>query len=484
MGSANAATAKTDRAEFLKCTASCSYFIHNYCYIYDATLSEWIPFILWPEQLSVVDDLVNHKLLVILKARQLGLTWLVLCYILWRMIFHPTFTALIFSRRETEAIYLLGKERMRGIYDRLPEWAKVRQILSDSTNMWKLSNGSIAYAFPTSAGDSYTAGFAFVDEADLVPDLDKLMNAVKPTIDGGGQMVLLSRADKTTPGSRFKKIYRGAKAKLTSWKALFLPWHVRPDRNQKWYDDQYADILSATGGLDDLYQQYPATDEEALMPPTLDRRLHYSLISKCYVKMDYKDGYEYGLDIPGLKIYVPPSPFGQYVAGADPAEGNPTSDDSCGGILDTSTGEECAVFAGKIEPSVFAGYMVALAKFYNEAPILPERNNHGHAVILAVRDIHNYTLVCGPDEVPGWTQSGKGKPLMYTKMADALIAKSCIIHDETTFAQLVSIEGSTLKAPEGEHDDFATYFCLAICAMDLGVVSGSYGNNPTSGYRG
>ena len=97
--------------------------------------------------------------------------------------------------------------RLRGMYDRLPPWLKVQGFLTDNDHEWALSNGSRALAFPTTAGDSYTATLAVVDEADLCPDLDRLMRAVKPTIDGGGRMVLLSRSDKSRPQSAFKRMY-------------------------------------------------------------------------------------------------------------------------------------------------------------------------------------------------------------------------------------------------------------------------------------
>jgi len=137
-------------------------------------------------------------------------------------------------------------------------------------------------AFPTTAGDSYTATLAVVDEADLCPDLDRLMRAVKPTIDGGGRMILLSRADKTKPLSPFKRIYQGARQGQNEWTAVFLPWHARPDRDAAWYEEQQQDIFSRTGAVDDLHEQYPATDAEALAPRTLDKRLPAAWLHRCY----------------------------------------------------------------------------------------------------------------------------------------------------------------------------------------------------------
>ena len=449
------------REEWLKCSASCMYFICTYCKIYDAPLGKWIPFVLWPRQREALDQLLNNRLNVILKSRQLGMTWLALCYILWNMLYRPAFTALVFSRRETEAIYLLGAQRLRGIYLHLPKWMRVRQVLTDASHEWVLSNGSVAYGFPTTAGDSYTAGYALVDEADLVPDLEYLMRAVKPTIDGGGAMGLISRADKGTPNSPFKKIYQGAKTGESSWKAGFFGWQARPDRDEAWYEELKRDIFARTGALDELYEQYPATDEEALRPLAFDRRLVYEMLAKCYQPLDPLP--DPGIDMPLLKVYVPPSRLRTYVIGADPAEGNPTSDDSMASVVDVGNLEECAVLAGKIEPGVFASYLVALSTWYNNAGILPERNNHGHAVILAIdgfgmRD----RLLKGLDSDVGWISSSRGKAVMYSMVADELREGRIVIHNADTFYQLVSIEGTTLRAPEGSPDDYAVGFSLAI----------------------
>jgi hypothetical protein len=451
-----------EREEWLKCKKSPVYFVHNYCFIYDATLHEWIPFHLWPRQIDVLDALLNHRLNTLLKARQLGMTWLVLCFILWRMIFYPAFTALIFSRRETEAIYLLGDQRLRGIYKRLPGWLRVRQILADASHEWALSNGSVAYGFPTTAGDSYTASFAFVDEADLVPDLDNLMTAVKPTIDGGGSMTLLSRSDKATPMSTFKQVYRGAKAHESDWNAVFLDWRARPERDDAWYETQKRDIFARTTGYDDLYEQYPNTDEEALRPSILDRRLPYEWLIKCY-KAD-KGIRPDELALPFLRQFAAPNKVHDYIVAADPAEGNPNSDDSVLSVVDVNTLEECAVLSSLIEPAVLAIYAVQLSTYYNKAGILVERNNHGHAVILAIREVElrEDRLLKGTDGLYGWMSSTKGKALLWSSLSDELQKGRPLIHCETTLNQLASIEGASLRSPEGTHDDYAIAFAIGV----------------------
>src|SRR5262249_29904943 len=154
-----------------------AYFLDTYCQIYNATSREWVPFRLWPSQIHTLRSVAGNRLVAILKARHLGLTWLVLGFTLWLMLFHPAATVLLFSRRDDEAMDLL-KPRLRGIYDRLPAWLKVASFPVDNDHEWMLSNGSRVRAFPTTAGDSYTATLVIVDEADLVPDLGRLMRAV------------------------------------------------------------------------------------------------------------------------------------------------------------------------------------------------------------------------------------------------------------------------------------------------------------------
>src|SRR5690606_35295524 len=131
----------------------------------------------------------ENQLTIILKARQLGISWLTLGYGLWTLLFRPIASVSVFSRRETEAIYMISNERLRGMYQRLPEWMKSGHYPKiDSGKEWILSNGSAIRAFPASAGDSYVSTLAIIDEADLAPDLNYLMGAVKPTIDNGGKL--------------------------------------------------------------------------------------------------------------------------------------------------------------------------------------------------------------------------------------------------------------------------------------------------------
>ncbi len=464
-----------EQLEFRKCRKSFPYFVDTYCFIYDAEAKEWIRFRLWREQYEVAMMLEVHKLIVALKARQIGLTWLFLAFALWLMLFHPIATILIFSRREDEAIYLLGDERLRGMYDKLPDWMHVEEELTDNNTVWQLSNQSVARAFPTTGGDGYTATFVLVDEADLQPDLKRLLGAVKPTIDAGGWLALISRSNKEEPNSRFKEIYLAAKKGLNEYASVFLPWWVRPERTQAWYDALCESTRATTGYLDDVWEQYPATDVEALAPAQRDKRIPAAHLQKCYREMKSLDPLPSDApNIPGLKIFKPPEKGRRYVLGADPAEGLPTSDDSATDVVDVLTGEQMAKFAGKFSPSIHAAHTAKLALYYNHAAVLPENNNHGHHFIGWLQDHTRLNILKGHIERDGWSSTTVGKVLLYDFMAEVAEHEECAIHDLDTYLPLQGIEKSTLLAPEGEMDDQADSYALAQIARSIPVGEVGY----------
>lgn len=484
-----------ERAKELgKCYDSYLYFIDNYVMIYDSVESGWIPFHLWDAQRELLKQIHVNQLTIILKARQLGISWLSLAYALWSVVYRPIAAVALFSRRDNEALYMLSNDRLRGMYNHLPLWMKGRlRAETDSGHEWILSSGSAVRAFPTSAGDGYVSTLAIVDEADLAPDLNKLMRSVKPTIDNGGKLILLSRTDKSQPESEFKRIYRASKTGENGWSHLFIPWYAHPGRNNEWYQRQRKDILSRTGSLDDLYEQYPATDTEALAARVLDKRIPPMWVEACF---DESRGIRAkgSPSLPGLVIFKEPEEGKRYVIGADPAEGNPTSDDSSLHVVDVDKGEECAVMSGKSEPDVFASYLAQVSAYYNHAPALVERNNHGHAVIQWLDEhARRIRLLPGHDaegkknekpvlgkprrkNKPGWLTSKLGKAILYTICTEHFrvnanydeegSVSTVVLHDFKTYTQLVNIEGATLSAPEGLADDRATSYALAIAGRE------------------
>jgi len=455
-------TTQAQQEEIAREIAACSedyiHFIENHCFIFEAVSGEWIPFELWAEQIEAVDSVHDHQFTIILKARQLGLTWLILAYALWLMLFRPASIILLYSKGKSEAQYLLDW-RLRGMHERLPEWmtagqnSSTRSSKNPSKSEFQLQNGSIAYSFPRVGGDGYTATLALADEADLHYDLGQLMKSVRATVDAGGKLVLLSRVDKDRPNTEFKRIYRGAKAGKNAYCPIFLPWYVHPDRTVDWYKNQERDCLVNTHALDRLHEQYPTTDDQALKQASLKKRLPPDLLNKDAVWEELPPIYPQPANLPagleGIRLYNLPGPGEIYRIGVDCAEGVDGGDDSVAAVINMGTGELVAHLSGKFEPMAdWPSILLVLSAWFNDACLLIERNNHGHAVIGYIQAEHAELLLRGPDGRYGWSnQDRKAKADLYDTFAFDLKNQGVLIHDWTVHEQLGAIDRITLAHP-------------------------------------
>ena len=299
---------------------------------------------------------------------------------------------------------------------------------------------------------------AIVDEADFIDDLKGLMNAVKPTVDGGGKLILVSTANKEKASSEFKRIWNRAVKGMNGYSPVFLPWKAHPGRDQTWYEQQRGDYE-----LDDLQQEYPATPEEALSPRLSSKRFLPEWLRQCR-----GDGVKVkvNLGIPGFTAYARPRSKYQYLISADPAEGTLGSDPSAAIVLNSETWEEVGVLHGRFEPDIFAGYLAELGGIYNKAVILVERNNHGHAVLLGLEYGGYEKIYISPfDQKQGWLSNQRSKVLAVSHAAKALREGCCKINHEGTIAELAAFNSGTLKAPEGSHDDLAMAFINGLAGL-------------------
>lgn len=450
----------------IRCIKDFKYFVNTCCFIFDTQKGEEYPFHLWPEQVEVADTFERSRLVVALKARQLGWTWLALARILQKAVFNPGIHALLFSLRDLDAKQNLV--RLDTMAKRLPKWMRPRT--KGNAHELHFDNGSVAFAFPTTAGDSYTAAIALIDEADIVPNLGDLLRRVKPTIDNGGQLILVSRSNKDEPDSEFKRIYRAAKEGTNNYAAVFKPWSAHPKRDEQWYLEQKNDVLSRTGGLDDLWEQYPNNDVEALAARVLSKRIPHEWLNQCYEALPLQLDCPIPLlpcDIPGLRIWEWPDYTTRYVIGGDVAEGKETSDDSASVVLDEH-GNQVAQLDGKIEPTVYAEYIIQLHRFYNDAYMMIERNNHGHAVIARIRDDENARaklLRSKRDKNYGYLSDSRGKAELYSTCAETFRDRQTKVRAFSALTQLMSIERSTLLAPNGLLDDIADAYALATVGL-------------------
>ncbi len=245
-------------------TDSCK-FIENFVKIESKEEGELIPFKLWKEQKEALLSIDEHKATVVLKARQLGLSWLVISYAVKEMLARPGYVVLIFSQGRDEAEEMIrragkvimpnlkGLEGEGGIKGYKPNTAELTIYHNDGRE-------SVMTAFATTGkgGRGFTADLIIFDEWATHAFAAELFKAALPTInrEGSGKFIGLSTM---TRGTLFEDVVVHYKEK--GFNRVFIPWYADPRRNAKWYEDTKK-ILG-----DGILQEYPATVEEALMIP-------------------------------------------------------------------------------------------------------------------------------------------------------------------------------------------------------------------------
>lgn len=308
--------------EWAKCAADPAYACHAYGVIDDAQgLGDGfgtMPFKLWPAQAELLWALLLNRLVLILKSRQLGVSWICCWYVLWLCFWQAGKLALLLSRGQDEANEML--RRVRVLYERLPEW--IRQagpvVVKLNTEEIAWSNGSRVQSLPASPGSgrSYTASVAIMDEAAFMAYASEVYTAMKPTIDAGGQLVILSTANGRA--NLFYTLCERAMKGLGGFVFRFLPWWVRPGRDTAWYAATEADAIDATL----MKQEYPATPEEAFEATEVGAFLpSIALWDACRA------------DVPPLDGHTP------CVLALDAAESN----DTFGTVIVSKLGEQLAV---------------------------------------------------------------------------------------------------------------------------------------------
>jgi hypothetical protein len=182
--------------------------------------------------------------------------------------------------------------------------------------------------------------------------------------------------------------------------------------------------------------------------------------------------------IDGIRIYEKPKREEIYVIGADPAEGV-EGDASAAHVFKVSNREQVASFHSKsMKPSEFADQLVRLADIYSSGypPVLMgvERNNHGHAVLLKLDEIHEYANIFRTkkenkktelEEIKlGWPTDRITRPLMIDTFIEGVENGTIILNDRETLGECLTLinNDGKIEAEEGKHDDLVMAACIAI----------------------
>lgn len=221
------------------------------------------PFTLWPGQQQALTTMERDRLVVFLKARQLGISWLVCGFALWLCTSFPGQPVLVYSQGQLEANELI--RRTSFLYEQHELRDDLPLLTRDNTGLLEWANGSrmLSLAATRKAGRSFTAALAILDEWAFMQWGRETLAAVKPTIDAGGKLFIISSAD--GQGSAYHQFWQHAVAGGNGYRAVFLPWSARPDRGSDWRDQK---LIESGGDTATVLREYPASDIEAFTAAT------------------------------------------------------------------------------------------------------------------------------------------------------------------------------------------------------------------------
>jgi len=235
--------------ELKKCSEDPVYFIENYVRIQHPIRGD-IPFIMYDFQKRIIRGYLSHRWNVVLTSRQIGKTVTSACYLLWYAIFRFNSEILITSRRNSDAMDIVGK--IRYAYEGLPDWLRpgVREYSKHSI-VFDNNSAISAEATTENTGRGQAITILYLDEFAFVPPgiADAFWSSIIPTLSAGGDCIITStpNGDEDT----FSSIWVGAISKTNGFYATQVDWWEHPDR-----DEEYKRQMSAKIGELKWRQEY------------------------------------------------------------------------------------------------------------------------------------------------------------------------------------------------------------------------------------
>jgi hypothetical protein len=374
-----------------------------------------------------VHDPKNKKMLV-LKARQLGITLLACAYSLWLMLFRPGSVCVAYSYNLVEAQKLAVA--VWAMFGSLPDLLKANVVVltpskaEEPTEWIKLRHpdGRISsfQALPATErhGHGARVTFAIMDEVAYMEYARRIYTAINPaTSRGKAKLLMVSTAFgvsniETGEGSYFHHLYATRLEKKLAYR--FLPWNMEPSRDYDWYANEAMK-------LDDVErnQQYPLTEYDAFMLSGLN---YFDRDSLDFYRSETIEPIMVGqfavagrrkarfMNFPEgtIKVYEQPHPQGEYVIAVDTATGRGT-DYTVATVFDLLSGAIVASLRAKMEAPRAALQIHYLGKWYNRAKIGVERQGgFGESIIFALRDGNNNLPTYGNlYQDKAWTSQSK-----------------------------------------------------------------------------
>jgi len=438
------------------------------CKINDAEKNCTIEFEFWPHLVELVDVFKRERLVIVLKSKQIGISYILAFYALWKALANPGFNCLVLSAGQIPAARLLDKCKFA--YLNLPEWFRTvvpREKWSETEITFPtLSSRITALPSTETPGVGETSSLVIIDEWDFHPYPESDWATAEATASGGGQIIGVSTILKSKPNSKFKQLYRQAMQGENNFYKMFLPWNVRPDRDDKWLEDRKLSYLDEPWRV---AENYPSTEEEALSAlggrSFFDTKTLERLLAQSRDPIETQQGM--------VHVYQKFEPMLSYAAGADIS--GQGEDYQALWILQRRglTAEESLVIhSNQILPDTFAYISSQECVKYNSPLLAGEANAVGLTYLLKLQE-YNYRSIFFRDKERtkiGWYTDENTRERMLYDLAEALQKGQLIIRYKPAILEMfdfqwVEVRGKNRIKSVGKHDDLVMALAIAYQMM-------------------
>jgi len=447
--------------EYLEIKDPLKFFEH--VRILDATTNQIIKYEMWPHLVGLITAIQEHKQVIALKSKQVGVSWTLAALALW-WCYKTGGNVVMISKGENEAAELLRKAKF--IYSQLPKNLQ-SETLHDGVELLSFKGKhSRIHTLPSTefAGVGETASLVIWDENEFHPNAKENWGHLKPTIDAGAYGVVVSTADPTSIDSHFKTLWREARAGNNNFYPIFIPWDAVPHRDNDWLERVKRDYYLEW----QFRADYPASEEEALSPITgrtfFDAARLQKLRQEALKEEEIRQGVIHIFHYPRIGI--------QYIAGVDMAEGR--GGDYSVLWIEGRNGLErelCAVIhSNQILGDTFASISYELLKDYYFPRVICGADPYGVRFLddLIGLGYDRGKIYCSDEkrEKLGYKESGKTRDKDLIALDRAIreglrISYIPALEELFAFQLKESKQGTRIEAAEGSHDDLVMAACKA-----------------------
>lgn len=401
------------------------------------------------EQRAVVLSLLEGNNLVVVKARQLGITTVVTAFFFWlSYISKDTISCVSLSHKRDSSDEIFRK--YSNYYDCLPRLLQKMLAKRTSSSLRLQGTGSSITAF-TAGGKgglrSFTVTRAHISELCFYDDPDELLSTVLAALNGN-QIIIESTA-KQYGDAMHSLVDKTQRGELPgSWKLLFFPWQEHEEYQTEPPEDflatEYEQELATLYGLSDaqLYWRRSKIQEMGLSKfkteyPACLEDVFSQKGDAYYTESDMENLETIPLPAQETNYIHQPDKNDRYAVGVDVASGV-GKDYSVIVVLSKRYSKPVYIFRSKdISTSSLAMKIQAISVEYNNAKVLVESNNWGLPVLNELKHLGFTNL--WKDNGADWTTTTKSKLLMHEELKEAIRTSKLNQLDYITVTELRSL---------------------------------------------